>query len=248
MRSEPALVLHPMLARGRAMTPLLDALSGPLAARAIDLPGHGRAPDWDGDRDYAETARDLIVETLEEPAHLIGHSYGAYLALRLAVDRPDLVLSLTLYEPVFFAVAGHSDRALSEDYEQEAAKFIEPLITRDLEGAAKAFIAIWGGGVPWAAMREEQKYYVTERMPLVGASQPSLVSDSGAVWERVQTIKIPCLLVSGERSPAITGAILDALQSKLSRASRAQIAGAGHMGAITHAQAVASEILGFLKD
>ncbi|MEM6595341.1 MAG: alpha/beta hydrolase [Pseudomonadota bacterium] len=229
------------------MGPLLAALSPDLEARAIDLPGHGAAPDWDGTRDYGEMARDLAAEALDGPAHVIGHSYGAYVALRLAVDRPDLVASLSLYEPVFFAAAVHADPELAEAYGQEAAAFIAPLEVGRLEEAAQAFFEYWGGGVPWDGLRPEQKAYITARIPQVGASEPSLVADSGAVWDRLVQVQVPCLLMSGAGSPAITGAILDALQMKLPQAERVQIAGAGHMGPVSHAREIAAVIKEFLN-
>ena len=37
---------------------------------------------------------------------LFGHSFGGTVALRIALERPDLVRSLTLVEPVIFAAAG----------------------------------------------------------------------------------------------------------------------------------------------
>src|SRR6266516_1098475 len=36
------------------------------------------------------------------PVHLIGHSYGGGVALRVAVERSNRIASLTLYEPTAF--------------------------------------------------------------------------------------------------------------------------------------------------
>ena len=43
--------------------------------------------------------RALITQLKATPAHLVGNSYGAYVALVLAVDHPKLVRSLVLGEP-----------------------------------------------------------------------------------------------------------------------------------------------------
>ena len=45
-----------------------------------------------------------LLETLGGPAHLVGHSYGAYVALLVARSVPSQVRSLALYEPVAFGV------------------------------------------------------------------------------------------------------------------------------------------------
>ena len=41
----------------------------------------------------------LVKELKATPAHLVAHSHGAYVALALAVDHPELVRSLVLGEP-----------------------------------------------------------------------------------------------------------------------------------------------------
>jgi lipase len=98
----PALLLHCSLAHAGAFAPLMARLEG-LAMRALDLPGHG-GTDWDptvGAQDQAvANARAL----LDAPAHLIGHSFGATVALRLALEAPERVASLTLIEPVQYSL------------------------------------------------------------------------------------------------------------------------------------------------
>jgi pimeloyl-ACP methyl ester carboxylesterase len=84
----------------------------PLAAKLapahdvfFDLPGHGRSAPWAG-TDYHSDATAVAAALLHGPTHIIGHSFGATVALRLAVERPDLVSRVTLIEPVMFAAAG----------------------------------------------------------------------------------------------------------------------------------------------
>jgi pimeloyl-ACP methyl ester carboxylesterase len=60
---------------------------------AIDLPGHGDSPCPDEPeaftRDAALADIDAVLATLDEPAILVGHSLGGYLALAHAATRPD---------------------------------------------------------------------------------------------------------------------------------------------------------------
>jgi pimeloyl-ACP methyl ester carboxylesterase len=47
-----------------------------------------------------EAARTLaIIDATDRKVHLIGHSYGGGLARHVALERPDSIASLTLYEP-----------------------------------------------------------------------------------------------------------------------------------------------------
>ena len=46
-----------------------------------------------------------LLDALDAPAHLVGHSLGGTIAVRVALKRPDDVASLTLIEPspIFWA-------------------------------------------------------------------------------------------------------------------------------------------------
>ena len=65
-------------------------------------PGYGASP-IEGRVDFAADAP-AIASLLDEPSHLVGHSYGGIVAMLAAVMRPECVRSLTVIEPPAFAV------------------------------------------------------------------------------------------------------------------------------------------------
>jgi len=89
------------------------AAQRPLADRGWQLvlpdrPGHGQSPSR-GPEDM-EVDGKWAADMLGASSHLVGHSYGALVALVAAGLRPDAVRSLTLIEaPLIAAAPDHSD-------------------------------------------------------------------------------------------------------------------------------------------
>jgi pimeloyl-ACP methyl ester carboxylesterase len=67
-------------------------------------PGFGASPALS--RNDFEIEAPLFADLLGEGAHLVGHSYGAVIALLAAARRPQAVLSLTVSEPGALKLAG----------------------------------------------------------------------------------------------------------------------------------------------
>src|SRR5215471_9709495 len=67
-------------------------------------PGFGDSPPLE--RNDFEVEAPMFAELLGDGAHLVGHSYGAVIALLAAAERPEAVLSLTISEPGALKLAG----------------------------------------------------------------------------------------------------------------------------------------------
>ena len=68
---------------------------------APDLPGFGRTPLAGRDAGLEANARFIgtILDELDQPAILVGHSMGALIAMLVSTDRPEKVASLVLVTP-----------------------------------------------------------------------------------------------------------------------------------------------------
>ena len=79
-------------------------------ARTIvpDFLGSGRSAPWPEGKPFQfQNDVDVTVGLLRqvgEPVHLVGHSYGGFIALQAALREPARVLSMALYDPVAFGV------------------------------------------------------------------------------------------------------------------------------------------------
>jgi pimeloyl-ACP methyl ester carboxylesterase len=169
-------------------------------------------------------------------------------ALRLAVERPALVRSLTLIEPVFFAVALADHPDLRARFDAVMAPVTRAMAGGDHAAAARAFMAVWGDGTGWQDLPDAQKRALAEQMPLIAAGEAALHHDAGGMLApgRLGRLDRPAQLIEGSGSDPIIAAINEGLAARLPRVGRAVIMGAGHMAPITHPRQVGAEILRFL--
>ncbi|MFZ1468360.1 MAG: alpha/beta fold hydrolase [Paracoccaceae bacterium] len=243
--ARPLLALHCSLAHGGAWAGVAAHLQG-VTVTAPDLPGHGRAADWDGLQDmHAQSTRSVaaLAQRLGQgaPIDLMGHSFGGTICLRLAVERPDLVRSLILVEPVLFAAAAGTPaytalRALHAE--------IARILQADPARAAAMFHAEWGSGEALDDLPQRQRAYIIERIRLIPAVNPVLMDDAAGLLRPgvLEGVTVPATLIDGGASPPVIDAIQSALIARLPQTTRLTVPGAGHMVPITHPQPVAGAI------
>ncbi|MFC0199444.1 alpha/beta fold hydrolase [Paracoccus rhizosphaerae] len=236
----PALALHCMLGSGSYWGPIARHLDGRIDLRGFDMPGHGRSDDWDpaaDDPDLHTAVTRIAASFIQRPLDLIGHSFGATVALRIAVAAPDAIRSLTLIEPVLFAAAPDAAQDALDDRMAEAVR------AGDDEGAARAFLSVWGAEDPTTlppAVMEQ----MTRRIGMVVQTQDALHGDSGRILREggLEAIDAPVLIISGADSPPVIRNIADALAARLPDVGRANVPAAGHMLPVTHPHEVAGLI------
>jgi pimeloyl-ACP methyl ester carboxylesterase len=166
-----------------------------------------------------EAEAPLIAELLGDGAHLVGHSYGAVIALYAAALRPQAVRSLTISEPGCLAVA--SGNALVD---QQIAH--GELLYRGASTLAPLeFLSAFRGGVGStndtpAELRGElldgARLLMRERPPW--EADPPLEALSGAPFAK--------LVISGGHS-SVFEAVCDTVAGRLG-AERATVPGRGH--------------------
>lgn len=101
---ELLVLLHPGMADARAFGPNVGPLAERFRVFTPERRGHGRTPDVDGPYSYEQLADDtaaFIEQVVGGPAHLVGCSDGACVALLTAVRHPHLVRRLVCVAGVF---------------------------------------------------------------------------------------------------------------------------------------------------
>lgn len=243
-------LLHSSASSARQWEGLAQALRPSYRVLAVELHGHGSRPAWDAPTpmrlaDDAALVYPLIREA--GSAHLVGHSYGAAVALKLASMHAPRVRSLVAYEPVLFRwlVDDAGGGPILQDVVAVAQGMRQGLAQGDSRGAARLFVDFWGGKGSWQGLPEGTQEAISKRMATVVRHFEALFGEPLARWQ-VGSLGMPMLFLSGARTVPAARRIGELLRVAAPAARHAVLEGMGHMGPITHAAAVNRWIAGFL--
>jgi pimeloyl-ACP methyl ester carboxylesterase len=176
------------------------------------------------DNTIEENAKDLaeLIRKLDlAPAHLVGASYGAYIALYCASKNPGLVKTMVLNEPPIMQFLARSP--IKEDVEllqrfrtrvqspnQDASRI------GDFRKAAQVAIdGIMEIESFFEKLTEEDKQYLIDNAKSLESELESAISTSFTTQDVKMITTIPTLLVKGELSPKYFLRILDILSENM---------------------------------
>jgi pimeloyl-ACP methyl ester carboxylesterase len=205
---------------------------------AIARRGRGET-DATKDHSLEDESRDVVavIQSIAEPVFMLGHSYGAHTALAAAVQVPDRVRKLVLYEPAWPRVVGKEALARFEELAQHA----------DWEGFAMMFFHD-RLRVP---LEELNELRATELWPPILADAKASLRDLRALSEydfdaqRFRDLRIPVMLQVGTESSRDLY-VTDALAAVLPDVRIDELHGQAHEGMTTAPEMYAEAVSRFL--
>jgi len=245
----PVVCLHSSASSGRQWRRLVVDGGEAWQWHTPDLFGHGNRPDWPElmPSQLAVEANGVLSGlpfSPEQGFHLVGHSYGGAVALQIAMQQPQRVLSLTLYEPVAFGVlpALGPDEPAWEEISVVATTLGAALDRSDDFGAARGFCAYWHGRDVWPELDVTQQLRVADAMPTVRRHFEALFA---AQWsdEMLDRVRMPVHLICGSATRASARSVVLSLSERLPRARLNWLEGADHMAPVTAAARVNELVL-----
>jgi pimeloyl-ACP methyl ester carboxylesterase len=178
----------------------------------------------------------LIEELDVAPAHVVGNSFGASIALGLAARRPELFRSLIVHEPPLMAIAEEPElMTVMNEFQGKVDAVIDRLREGDIPGGAEQFVdeVAFGPGA-WDGLPDEvRETFINNAMTWLNEQD-----DPG--WatldlESLAAFPVPTLLTEGDQSPPWFPVIVRRLAESLKRSERHVFSGAGHVPHMTHA-------------
>ncbi len=217
-----------------------------------DRRGHSQSERPAGQGSVRDDVADLaaLIEHFGlAPAWVVGNSFGAAIALRLAGARPELMRGLVGHEPPLFSLlAGHPT---AEGMLEPLGKRLEAVVARiaygDHAGAAEQFVekVALGEGV-WAQLPPLAKRIFIENAPtfLDEARDPEQIAFD---LESIRGFAKPVLLTKGDQSPPTFGPVVDRLAGVLPRATVLTFPGAGHTPQGSHPDAYVAAVTSVIE-
>jgi pimeloyl-ACP methyl ester carboxylesterase len=233
------IALHSSAAGGGQWRTYAQSLPAGVTLHTPDLIGYGSDAPWlPGARLSLDDEADRLMPLLAKAsAHLVGHSYGGAVAMQLALRAPKRVLSLTLYEPVRFALLRHAAPSAWHQIRAVAADITQQLHSQQTDRAAERFVDYWGGAGSFAALPQGARQRIAARMAKVDAEFAALFADRVPLSD-IARLPQPLRLLVGTRSPLPAQRVAERLASACAAAVLVRLAGAGHLAPIDQPERV----------
>ena len=232
---------------------LMDLLSPRHRVLAPDSYGSGKSPDWHSDREIALRDEvdfiEPILARLTAPFDLVGHSYGAAVALVTALHNPGRVRALALYEPTLFSLVDAEELPPNgaDGIRNAVSAAAAALDAGDRDAAAEYFIDFWMGPGTWDATPPQRKPAIADSVVNVRRWSHALFTESTSV-QALSALNIPVLYMLGSESPESAHAVARSLVPALPRVKVVEFPGLGHMAPVTHPDPINAEIAKFLSE
>ena len=255
------LLLHGQLCDQRFWTPQLDGLSAAYRVVAPSLRHYwpGRCDERSRTFTTHQHALDIgfFIKALETgPVHLLGHSRGGYVALRVAQLFPDRVRSLVLAEPGgpidLSANPGRDEVKAGQAPTQTPFERVLPRIVQHIKageveaGLTLMYETITGRGA-WAMASKAFRTMARDNAATLLAQAVYEPRRDPITLAQIQRIAAPTLLIGGSDTLAPFPQILAQLASALRDVRRVELPGAGHSMTVYQAAAFNAAVIDFLS-
>lgn len=236
--SGPQVVLiHGVGLRAEAWAGQLAVLAKTCRVLAVDMPGHGECARLNCNPQMADFT-DPIAAVLTEPSVVIGHSFGAMIALDIAHKFPDRVRGVAALNGIFRRDDVAKEAVLARATSLDGKSMADPSTT----------LTRWFGATPsvarnachdWLCQCDPAGYCDAYRV---------FATEDGPSESALKTLRCPALFLTGRNEPNSTPHMSRQMADKAPNGTAIVLEGAAHMLPMTHASQVTAILAQFIQD
>jgi pimeloyl-ACP methyl ester carboxylesterase len=216
----PVVMLHSSMSSKLQWYQLMRVLSKNHLAVAMDFFGSGESPFPTNPENFCLSDEITLVESIlenifpgDEKFHVVGHSYGGAVALRLCYKNEKRIRSLALFEPVAFHLLPKSSEELNHVIQQQDT--VNNLIQQgDNAGAAGYFIDYYNEPGTFAGYPKEMQDLLSQYVKKLPLGFQALINEPLSM-EDYSKIKVPICLMAGRQSPLTSRCVTELLAQHL---------------------------------
>lgn len=243
--AETVILVHCSGASHSVFKQLINVLSERYRVLAPDLAGYGASEAWPANESFDYHFDVALVQRLialcRTPVHLIGYSYGGFLALETGASGQS-VRSMVLLEPVALQLLRSGDhQRLQNEISAMGDRVVKFAKRGKLRRAASSYMSYWGGRMRWLLAPGRVKNAVQNTVHKT-AMEFSSGYNAASDPELYRRIDCPVLLIGGSRTRDSAKAVLTILNQAISRSQCVWLKGASHLTLLKH-----NEIIGVIN-
>ena len=250
---EPVVLVHGSWGDHHNWAPVVPLLSQSFRVVRFDRRGHSQSEAGRNQGSFAEDADDLgeLIERLGlAPAHVVGNSGGAAIALRLAGKRPDLFRTLAIHEPPLVDLLRDRPEfeSLLQGFDARIAVVVKLLRAGDMQGAAQRFVetVAFGPGA-WNTLPQAIRNTFIHNAPTFLDES----NDSEGLTLDLKSLAAfgkPALVTTGTDSPPFFKPIAEAVAQALPLSTLLTFEGAGHVPHLSHTQSYVETVSRYCRE
>lgn len=232
----PVLLIHGVGLRAEAWGAQIDALACDFRVLAVDLPGHGeskRLPATSTLGDYT----DAIAALLGAPAVVIGHSFGAMIALDMAIRHPGRVAAVAGLNAIYRRSTDAMAQVRARADQLDGRSMADPSATLER----------WFGLATSPAQDACRDWLCSVDPDGYRTAYGVFAHEDGPPDQGLMGLHCPALFLTGRLEPNSTPQMSQAMAALAPQGQAHVVAGAAHMLPMTHAPQVNAVLAQFAQ-
>ena len=245
------MLVHSSVSGAQQWRRLIEDLKTDFHVRAVNLFGYGKTPPWPNEAPQSLDDQARLVETAlpanAESIHLVGHSFGGAVAMKLAERLSGRVTKLVLLETNPFFLLKQSGRMNAFAEAMELRNCVKKFgALGEWATAAERFADYWGGAGSWRDMSPKRRNAFAEAMKPNYFEWDAVMNEKTPVAQWAGLLPRDTLVVSDPNTVLPVREITALLRRSCPMWTYKEIAG-GHMAPLTRPDLINPLVRSFLQ-